>query len=228
MPIYDYNTETVNEQLTPPQLRQPNFLAWLKVLTTPIQWLRDWFFDVYIGATTYPPYNALAAYNRGDRVFFYDNKGLYERTVTGSASGFDGPPSDLGRWFKLQDNFIGVDERVKYNAQIIVFEYALNTFFFTGAIPYKIYIQNNAANYTTFVMGNAGPYSSNMANTAQWTTANMGNAPTFTPVTANFTIFVPNSVLSTLGLTAQDQENAIREFADKYKLAGTTYLVTGY
>jgi len=37
MALYDYDTEVVSEQLTPPTLRESKFLAWLYVLSKPIQ-----------------------------------------------------------------------------------------------------------------------------------------------------------------------------------------------
>lgn len=228
MAFYDFNTNTIGPQLIPPQLRLTVHLAWLRVLLLPgIQYLRDLIFDVYFGGQRYPIYSAFNPYNRGDRVTGYD-KALYQCLVNGTVSGLSGPYNDPA-WMKIQDNFIGVDERVKYNSQFMVLELALNTFFLVLTTdPDQIYLQTNSRDSSVFVMGQTGETSSAMYNNSLFSTAAMYNDPTFVAFAANFTVFVPNGVLATLGNTAQDQENAIRQFVDKYKLAGLTYLVSGY
>jgi hypothetical protein len=56
----------------------------------------------------------------------------------------------------------------------------------------------------------------------------MGNMPTYITGTFDFTINVPLDLFDTLGTTTTNKENTIRQFADKYNLAGTTYNVITY
>ena len=56
----------------------------------------------------------------------------------------------------------------------------------------------------------------------------MGLMPTYQTSVYDYTIFVPDAVYTALGSTANDREYAIRNFADKYNLAGMQYDVQSY
>jgi hypothetical protein len=226
--IYDINFETQETNILPPPKRLRKMFDYLFSILYPLQWLRDLLLGDYKTGANYPNYNAFSAYTKGDRVFFFGDKGIYERTVTGSASGLNGPPSDPTRWMKIQYIFIGTDERIKYNSQIIMLEYELNRYYKVSTTDPQIFINNNSAQTNVFVMGNTGPTSSAMANNSSFSTSWMGNAPTFPAPLPDFTVNVPTSLLSTLGLTLQDQINNVRQFVDKYKLGGMTYNVIAF
>lgn len=142
MDIYDYDIDIVNSQLTPPVLRQNKLLAWLRVLAVPIENLWHLIFNDYRLGNVYPDYDNSATYNFGDRVQYTD-KCVYEAgyiDANGDPQSFNGVlPTNTLFWVKVNEIFIGSDERVKYSAQKILFEYALNKFFITTGI----YIQNN-------------------------------------------------------------------------------------
>ena len=135
MAIYDYNSNTVAEQLIPPTLRGSKFLAWLYVLVKPIQNLHDLIFSDYKTGNVYANYNNLSTYVFGNRVRYTD-KSIYECIATTSLGNL---PTNTAKWVKVNDLFIGTDERVKYSSQKLLYEKALNTFFITSGI----YIQNN-------------------------------------------------------------------------------------
>ena len=224
MSIYTYDTEQVSEQLTPPLLRRTKALAWLYTLTSQIQWLWALVFEDYKDGSVYSEYDNSATYNRLDRVVYIDNK-VYECLVNGSL-GVN--PLNTTNWVKINDNYMGAIERIKYNYQIILFERALNRWFrnYTGSND-QIYITTNQITNQIFVMGFNGSVSSPMALNSPFTTTYMGLNPNFA-VQYNMTINVPLALFNTLGSTAQDRENAIRIIANKYILAGITYEVVTY
>jgi hypothetical protein len=224
MAIYDYNTDTVSEQLTPPVLRTTKFLAWLKVLTSAIQNKWSLIFEDYKDGSVYSEYNNSVTYNRLDRIIYTDNK-VYECLVNNSL-GIN--PLNVTNWVNVNDNYIGAIERIKYNYQIILFERALNRLFrnYTGSND-QIYITTNQITNKIFVMGFNGSVSSPMALNSLFTTTYMGSNPTFT-TQYNMTIHVPLALFNTLGSTNNDRENAIRIIANKYILAGIIYEVTTF
>ena len=56
----------------------------------------------------------------------------------------------------------------------------------------------------------------------------MGLFPTYQTNTNDYTIFVPIAVFTALGDTNDNRENAVRNFADIYNLAGMRYDVQSY
>jgi hypothetical protein len=81
MPIYDLNTDNFNKQLTPPTKRKPDVYAWGKVLLSPLQWLRDLFFDSYAaGNTAQKSYNfaMFKIYVGNDLVYYPATKIIYK------------------------------------------------------------------------------------------------------------------------------------------------------
>jgi hypothetical protein len=224
MSIYTYDTEQVSEQLTPPLLRRSKLLAWIYTLTSQIQWLWALVFEDYKDGSVYAEYDNTATYNRLDRVVYIDNK-VYECLVNGSV-GIN--PLNTTNWVKINDNYMGAIERIKYNYQIILLERALNRWFrnYTGSND-QIFIITNQITTQIFVMGFNGSVSSPMALNSPFTTTYMGLNPSFA-VQYNMSINVPLALFNTLGNTVQDRENAIRIIANKYILAGITYEVVTY
>lgn len=233
MSIYSYDNKIVAEQIAPPTLRQPKFLSWLYVITKPVQSLWDLIFNDYKDGTTVyydldntfflPPLGYV--FSVGEVIKY--SKGIYICVETFTYSG----TIDLTKFNKLQDNFLGVEERIKYNSQKILFEYAMNTWFSVPnvSIPYPIFITNNfIQSETIFLMGGSSETSSLMANSSINSVDYMGNVPNYIGVSFDFTINVPLDLFDTLGTTTINKENTIRQFADKYNLAGTTYNVITY
>lgn len=219
--IYDFDIDVVVPNLTPEVKRLPKYLAWLKSLATPIQtaW-NDLFVDWKTG-TTYADYNVLTTYNFGDRVRYVDNK-TYE-CIANTTAGIECTNTDY--WELINTTFVGADERITYNSQIIILEHSINKWFRNELAADQIYIETNQIVNTVFQMGNNGHYSSVMSNVGGTTW--MGNTPSYT-TQYNFTVYVPAALFATLGTDATNRENAIREFVDKYNLAGLKYNVTTY
>lgn len=224
MSIYQIDTSYVSEQLTPPKLRSAKLLAWLKVLLKPLSNLFDINFLDYKLGSTVADYSGATAYSFGDRVRYTD-KSIYELIVTTSTGIV---PTNTTNWIKINDVFIGCDERIKYNAQKLLFEYSLNKFFLVPAIGDQIYIENQTTFETPFIMGNVGNLSSSMPTNSINQINYLGNAYTYTSSSYDYTIYVPIAIFTALGTDTTNRENAIRNFADTYNLAGLIYNVTTY
>lgn len=219
MGIFNINFSGLWKDITPPVLRKPVHQAWGDVLLTPMQYLRDLTFNDFANGSSYPSYSGASAYTSNDRVS-YNNRGVYE-SISGSTGIL---PTDINSWNLINENYIGVRERVKYNSQKMLFEYGLNRWFqCTG-----IYIDNNPILNTGLLMGNTGAYSSALSNSSTPTSASylINSFSGFT--TNSYTIYVPTGVYTDLGITNIERENVVRSFADNYNLAGFIYNVVAY
>lgn len=222
--IYDFDIDIVVPNLTPPVKRLPKYLAWLKSLATPIQtaWIN--LFSDWKTGSSYSDFDIVATYQFGDRVRHTDNK-IYEATYLETTTFSGVLPSNETFWTLVNPTFVGADERITYNSQIIILEHSINKWFRNELAADQIYLETNQIVNTVFQMGNNGRYSSVMSNVGGTTW--MGNTPSYT-TQYNFTVNVPASLFATLGTDATNRENAIREFVDKYNLAGIKYNVTTY
>jgi hypothetical protein len=225
--IYDIDFEIQEENLNVPTKRKPKTTAFLNALMYPLQWIRDLLFEDYVNGAIYPPWGGFQLHPVGERVTWED-KSNYECIVQNF--GFTGMEPSGGvdsaiYWIKIQDNFMGANQRARFNSQIIILEHALNKWFRVPTIDPQIYLGNNY-NPNTFLLGTSGIYSSPLASNSAFTVAYLGNAPTFTAT--DFTVYVPVVLFATLGNTVQNRENNVRRFVDKYRLAGIAYNVTTY
>jgi hypothetical protein len=222
MAIYDIDVNFVSTNLTPPQLRKPKMIAWLKTLVIELRFF-DFLFRWYRDSsyTSWNIFNPALTYSFNNSVLYTDNC-VYMYINTTPTSG--NLPSDTNYWVLIQDNFIGVDKRINANAQKIVFEYTLNRWFRTTGI----YITNTTTFTTPFVMGISGTLSSSMPINSINQLQYLGNSYTYTSSSFDYTIYVPVLFFATLGTTPLNRENAIRNFADLYNLAGMIYQVQTY
>ena len=219
--IYIIQFSLLWEKLCPPILRKALHLSWGTVLTQPLQYLRDLIFENYANGSNYNAYDNATAYVVGDRIY-YTNRSVYE-CIEGTTGNL---PTDTTYWRKIVDNRIGIRERIKYNSQKIVFEYALNRWFDVPSVDPQIYIQNNTIYGTAFLMGRAGIYSSTMPRSSSHQLYYLGNGYDYR--SDAFTIYVPILVFNALANNDTNRENVVRNFADNYVLAGITYTVVTY
>jgi hypothetical protein len=122
MSIYDIDFQTQSENLLPPDKRMPKLKAFVYALCHPVQILRDLFHDDYADGFTGSAWDSLSSYNPGDKVRYID-KAVYECQVF---SGQGVEPTNTNFWLKVQDNYIGLRERMKYNSRKILLEFILN------------------------------------------------------------------------------------------------------
>ena len=224
MDFYDIDTNYVSEQLTPPKLRNNKFLAWLKVLLKELNFFNTLFYN-YRANTTYTDFDIATTYTIND-IVIYEDKCVY--CYINSVSTAGNLPNNVLYWNKIQTNFIGVNNRINGSAQNILFEYMLNRYFRVSSVDPQIYIQNTTIFTTPFIMANTGTYSSSMPINSNNQINYLGNAYTYTSNTYDYTIYVPSAFFLTLGSTTINRENAIRNFADLYNLAGMSYQVLTY
>ncbi len=246
--IYNLDYQQASNLLSPPSKRQPVWLAFLNACLSPIQWLHDLVFTDYANGSAAPIYVSSNTYNVGDRVQYTDFA-VYELinalpTVT---TGIDISPVNNAYWYKALDNFIGLRERIRYNSQQLVLEYALNHFFGTnfvqpgswGAYTYPdslvvasdylaksdIYIERLFVDTDGFMIGSSEEQSSDINATD---TAYFNNciATSYTLGSQyNFIIYIPQSLATSLG---SSYAGTVQSFADQYVVYGMIYKVIPY
>lgn len=248
-PIFNVNYNSQNQQIIPPDLRQPKEVSWLYSISYPLQRLHDLIWNNgYADGSIYPNWATSSTYvpaNGGTLVgsrVIYINRGVYECTAT--ASGSLQTPLDITHWELINTNYIGASERVQYNSQRILYEYALNRWFQTNAYgnwstnnPFFgwIYIKNNSVGINSFVLGQTGQYSSDMYTNSS--SANMLNHPgSGGSNTYCYTINVPISVANKMDpgntysvpTASPNTINIVKSFADTINQVGFIYNVVTY
>ena len=215
MSLFNINFFSKVIELLPPDKRTANQLSWVKSLASPIQYLRDKFIVDYKVGSTYSDWGA-GSYDKGVIVVY--KKVLYESNVD---SNTDTPPSS--KWNKYLDSFIGSDDRVKYNGQKVVLEYALNQYYKTTFRQPNnlsdIYIETLGYTLQGFLIAETEPYCSTVGQTTS-----SGFVGSLTPFlqTYNFTIWFPVAVYSATN------ESEVRAFVDKIIPKGLFYNINTF
>lgn len=224
MGLYDMNMATTGQQLLPPDKRGNFMSRWAAAILRPIQWLVDIRLNSYRNGSAAPPYLNSTTYAKGDLVVY--RYSVYESQVNGNLGN---DPLDLTYWAKVQDNFIGVLERLKYNGNVLVLTYALNKYFGTTFRQPNnisdIFITVNAKPTAVFLVGDTEAQSSLVySNTSSEFIVNGYTFSTY----FNMTIFVPVAVYNALDVDPANRERIVRNYADQYVVAGITYEVATY
>lgn len=214
----DFNQQSVDQ--FPPDKRDPQPLALMQALLSAAQWCRDLVLGSFKTGSTAPDYSP-GAYALYDQVKY--EKSIYECITDGTTN----DPTNTTDWRLIQENFIGIDERIKYNGQKIVLEWALNTQFdgvfrqpATG-LNSDIWIENIAAVLSGFRLGQteAGTDVSSVGQTTS--SDSIGGAYPFVQLN-NFQINFPAA------LFALTNEEAVRNFVDKYIPISLNYIIVTY
>lgn len=224
MSIYDIDFNTKAVELLPPDKRFPTTIAWIKALVKQAKYIRDKYLGDYNTGANYPIWAIATNYNKGDRVIYKGS--VYESLINGNIGN---QPIEGINWTLYQKNFIGVSERVYYNGQKIVLEWALNKWFHTTfrqpPLVSDIFIQNNTPSFKCFIIGdNSNNSSSVFSDKSSSPISYDYNAPLF----KNATINIPLAVYNALDTTAINREKIVRNFADLYFAAGITYNIVTY
>lgn len=224
MSIYGFDTDYISEKLTPSLLRTPMRLAWLRVLTSDIQAKYTDIFGVqsYYKGFSIANWSSVASYVIGNRVKY--GVSIYECLVDNTGLS---PDINTTEWLLIEKDFVGANERVKYNGQKMVLEYILNRYLNTTAttIP-TIYIQTNPVDVNGFYMGIDGI--SELGELGTNTNQDDFLGTSYTLNQYCFTIYVPAALYTTLGTSAANRENRVRNVADKYVIAGINYSISTY
>ena len=239
MSIYSLNYSDAFAQLLPPHKRLPKWLAWMGAFAVAAQWVHDKFFTSYVLGSTALDWSNVSTYVLGNRVRYIDNA-VYEAI---GAPPTGNVPTDTTYWYKIQSNFIGMNERVQYSGVKLMLEYALNRIFKvspfstqqwnTPTPPYtQIYITNTTNIQSNFWLSNggAGALTSYLSNTSAFNRYFLGNA--YAAFNSNsFTIHVPIAVYTAIGAVQPSgvtADKAIRALVDKYAQAGKFYNIVTY
>jgi hypothetical protein len=216
--IYDIDFSQQGPELIPPDKRDSGTISLVNALLKAMQWCRDLLFTSYKTGATAPAY-ATGTYDKYDMVIF--EKGVYYSLIAGNTD----LPTVETSWLKVQDNFLGADQRVKFNGQSIVLEYALNQRFGgvfrpPGSSSHSdIYFNKLVPVISGFIVAQTEDYSSTVGQTDS--DDKIGLRYPFVRL-HNFQINVLNSVY------VLTNEQAIRDFANLYVPISINYTVVPY
>jgi hypothetical protein len=220
--IYDIDFYSFGVQMLPPDKRNNNIISFLSVLLLPLQWLRDLWFSEYATGTTALPFDNSSPYQKYSRVLY--NKSVYESLIDNNS---DIPTTS--NWFLVQNNFIGVSERILYNGNCLVLTYALNKWFGTTfnqpPVLSDIYISTNTVINPVFLIGQNESDSSDIS--TDDSSEFIGTNGTIS-AQINLTIHVPFAVYNALDETGINNEKIFRNFVDNYVPAGIVYNIQTY
>jgi hypothetical protein len=224
MGLYNVNYTNAGQQLLPPDKRGTVMTRWVAAMLRPLQWLVDIKLNMWRDGSTAPPYLNSTTYAKGDLVVY--RYSVYESTVNGNVGN---DPLNVTYWTKVQDNFIGTLERLKYNGHVLVLTYALNKYFGTVFRQPNnisdIFITINVKPVAVFLVGDTEAQSSKVyTNTSTEFVVNSYSFASYT----NMTIWVPVLVYDALDVDPANRERIIRNYADQYIVGGVTYNVDTY
>lgn len=209
--------------MLPPDKRFTRIVAWVIILLSPIQYLRDLWFGAYRTGSTATPWVNGNTYDKYDQVNY--NKVIYESLVMNNTD----VPTTTASWKIVQQNFIGLSERIYYNGQKLVLEYAMNKWFGTTfrqpPSQSDIYISSNSTAVAVFRSADSEAFSSVVF--TDISSEYVINDYTFA-VAYNFTIHCPVAVYNALDPNNINNDKIFRAFVDKYVPAGVTYNIVTY
>lgn len=220
--LYDITFDNQVKDILPPDKRTVNFVTLLQSAAKPLQYVRDLILGSYKTGATAPAY-VVGVYAKYDQVIY--NNSVYESLVDGN----NVAPTDLTKWRIIQQNFIGVDERILYNGTKLILEYALNKWFDTTFLQpplvSDIYLTTNPTLLSVFRVGITEDESSSVG--AYASSENVFNDYSFAP-NIGLTINIPVAVYTALGADAATREAIVRNFVDKYITTGVFYEIDTY
>jgi hypothetical protein len=224
MSIYDVNFKQVGLQLLPPDKRNKRTVGYLLSLLNPLQWVRDLWFGDYRTGSIGLPWLSTTTYTAGERVTFKGS--AYESLVLGNVNN---NPTDVNYWLKIQRNFIGIEERLTYTGNLLIFTYAINKYFGSHFRQPNnvsdIYVSANVKPPSVFIIGYNETGSSKVYSyeSSEFVIDAYNFADYF-----NMSIHVPLAVYNSLDTDPLNCEKIIRNFADRYIIAGVIYKIETY
>lgn len=224
MSIYDLEFDQFVEDMLPPDKRGNNNIAILQAMFAPVQEDHDALFNSYRLGTGAGAYSALNTYNLDDQVVF--RKSVYQSTIDDNQT----DPTNTDNWVLIQENFIGIIERISYTAQVIVLTFALNKWFGTIFVQppgvSDIFLINGEIQNTGFRVGltEFGGCSSVGLDTSS---DPIGGLLPFSKL-VGFSIHIPIEVYNALDPDPANRDSIVRSFADLYVLSGIKYEIITY
>lgn len=218
MAIYDLDTIELAYRNVPPDKRHPKIMAFVISLLSGVQVNID-AYQLYREGDDYLPWDSGAAYSIGDIVTY---QGVQYISLQ-NANTNNRPAASPTFWLVTNPNAIGADERIRYQPNKLIFEYALNKHFGSTfrqpPATSDIYITNSAYFNPSFIVGGIESNSSAVyANRSQGVVIN----DYFVQLPYSFEINIPAAIYTDLGGT----DSTVRNFADRYVVAGKQYIIT--
>lgn len=220
--IYDIDFTRFNQRMLPPDKRFTTTVAWVNVLLKPLQYLRDVFMGDYRTGSSASQWVA-GTYSKYEQVKY---KGSVYESLIGSNTE---TPTTQTAWRVLLPNFIGVEERLTYNGDKLVFEYAINKYF--GTVfrqpnnTSDIFIERFTNPFNVFLVG--GDENSSSVTYSNRSAQFIINDYDFAAF-YNMHINVPAAVFAALDPDPANCDKIIRNFADLYIVSGVTYQIVTY
>ena len=141
--FYDIDFGLQTEHLLNPLHQDQINLDYMLAMAQNLQLLRDKFFSDYRLGAKYLDYSVFTNYVPLRRVVFTDNC-VYENKLACIAIPPTGNTLSTDHWVKIQDNYIGSDERSLYSGQLISLAYHINKWYNCES-PSLIYFVPNLA-----------------------------------------------------------------------------------
>ena len=230
--IYRINENLLATQILPPDKRLPNWENWMECLMTPAQYLNN-LNTMWREGSLPQIWNSADTYTNGDLVLGWFN---YTRGIFLSLKNSNTDPlGDTNSWLLIINDFIGIDERILYDGNKLILEWALNKYFGTTFrqppnIP-DIYIDDSDANYGTFYISNQPYIAGQIFNhESRGYITNITYPVLASAASTNFVIFFPSSLYVTLpGYTGTGScDTYITNFVNNYVYDGLTYTISLY
>jgi hypothetical protein len=223
---YIVNVQSFANNFLPGNKRLAKYKAFVYALLKPLQVLFDTMFGTYKDGDTSVDWDVLTAYVVGDKVKYTD-KSIYQCWVANTGN----VPTDNNYWFKIQDKFVGIEPRMKYASNVLLFEWALNEWFGTTFVnttgASDIYITQLYNHDTTFWIG----YVENESSPVTYNEVDTFGYIQYTDLVATtyeFQINVPVAIWTALDSNLTNRDLIIRSFANTYVFAGINYKIVTY
>lgn len=226
--------EQLADNLNIPVLRKSKHTAWLYKLVGQLKLVQSWWTNRLDGSS-YAMFNSTNDYTIYDYVRYGRASYICKETPP---VGLYPLPTNETYWYKILDDYIGLNERSKYSSQKVMLEFALNRRFspLTITPPFgpsanSIYIENNLINKTPILW--SAPAGTN---TQSWTAPNSsvnfwystyGN-PLINITSYNFTVYVPSAIHSSIDSNPVEANYIISQEIDIYNTAGMLYEIQTY
>lgn len=219
--MYVFNTTYLIEKLTPPVLRKVRVLAYLRVLLASLQIKWNDILE-YFGGSNYSTWAASDPYLKGDRIKY--GYAIYEALIANTNIT---PYGNESTWLIINKDFVGIDAKVRFNGQKMIFEYVLNLYLNTTAttIP-LIYTTRNNVDTNGFYLGVDGD--SSFGELGLDSNQNDYLGTSYIIGQYAMSIYVPLSIYNSLASSPADRESRVRNIADRYIVAGINYNVLTY
>jgi len=242
---YNLTYTTLTNNNIPPNHRLPVIQALFACFTSPLQWLRDNFFDVKVYGYQFVSYNESATYAVGDYVYNFwiavagtpKIKGdmcvyvCIQNTTAGIKC------ENTSYFYKVNDSIFGLNVYNYINAQTILFEYALNIAFNTVALPLtfrqpstltrsSIYIENLETNVPLYVGINE--VDSGLVVYRDYEAIQFIFPSSVLTETNSYVIYVPTYLANAIVASGTTTYKFISQVANKFNLSGLKYTIQTY